>query len=195
MLTTPASTSAVNGRPPDPQPPEPITSAQPIPAAPLASAAPPEPQPNWQDLTYPTDQSQRPSNAQVPASAPPQQRIPVVEYQWGEELVRHLQGLPPRSNFGGKFSIIADPNVDNAMRAQVFTELLRRQGVPISERQSASRTQGTLHTHMLFFPCKCEDGCAGRFLLSVGDDTSHPYGILGQRIGVALYHPPSETPG
>jgi hypothetical protein len=63
------------------------------------------------------------------------------------------------------------------------------------ERHTASRTQGTLHAHMLYFPCKCEDECNGRFLVSVGDDTSHPYGIHGQRIGVALYHPPSETPG
>jgi hypothetical protein len=140
MLTTPTSTSAVNGRPPDPpdpQLPETSTSAQPIPTAPLpstATTAPPDSQPNWQDFTYPTDSSQRPNNPRGPASAsaPPLQRIPVIEYQWGDELVSHLLGLPPRSNFGGKFGIIADPSVDNVMRAQMFAEQLRSKGVHIS---------------------------------------------------------------
>ena len=134
MLTTPASTSAANERPPDPRLPDSGTPAQPTSTAPLTSTAPPDPQPNWQDFTYPTDPSQRPSNAQVPASesAPPQHRIPVFEYQWGDELVGQLLALPPRSNFGGKFAIIADPGVDNAMRAQVFADQLRSQGVPIS---------------------------------------------------------------
>lgn len=139
MLTTPTSTSAVNGRPaPDSQLPEPSTPAQPIPTVSLASStaatAPPDSQPNWQDIAYPTVPSQRPSNAQEPASAPapPLQVIPVIEYQWGDELVSDLLGLPPRSNFGGKFAVIADPSVDNVMRAHMFAEQLRSQGVYIS---------------------------------------------------------------
>ena len=210
MLTVPISTSATNGRPPDPQLPGSGTPTQPTSTAPLASTAPPDPQPNWQDLASPTEPSQRPSSAQGPASesVPPQHRIPIFEYQWGDELVGQLMVLPPRSNFGGKFAIIADPSVDNAMRAQMFADQLRSQGVPISYVAAhtsvceaflscsairgthfASRTQGTLRTHTLVFPCKCEDECPGRFLVSVGDDTTHPYGVPGQRIGVALYHP------
>ncbi|KAF8260490.1 hypothetical protein EI94DRAFT_1706246 [Lactarius quietus] len=177
MLTTPTSTSAANGQPPYPQLPESSIPAQPTSTTPLTPIAP---QPNWQDFTYPTDVSQLPTNVQGPASAPPPHRIPILEYQWGDELVYHLLVLPPRSNFGGKFAIIADPRVDNAMRAQIFADHLRYRGVPISERHSASRTEGTLHTHTLVFPA-----------ISVGDDTTHPYGVPGQRIGVALYHPSS----
>ncbi|KAN0135222.1 hypothetical protein V8E53_007113 [Lactarius tabidus] len=175
MLTSPTTTSAANGRPPNSQLPDSDTPAQPT------------------STTPPANPSQRPSNAQRPASesAPPSHRIPIFEYQWGDELVGQLVELPPRSNFGGKFAIIADPSVDNAMRAQVFADQLRSQGVPISGIHFASRTQGTLHTHTLVFPCKCEDKCSGRFLISVGDDTTHPYGVPGQRIGVALYHPSS----
>lgn len=134
MLTVPISTSATNGQPPDPQLSDSGTPAQPTSTPPLASTAPPDSQPNWQDLTYPTDLSQRPSNVQGPPSesAPPPHRIPILEYQWGDELVSQLLVLPPRSNFGGKFAVIADPSVDNAMRAQVFADQLRSQGVPIS---------------------------------------------------------------
>src|SRR6266404_1327989 len=57
------------------------------------------------------------------------------------------------------------------------------------EKHSASRTQGDVPTHTLFFACRCEEGCRGRFLISAGDDTTHPYGVRGQRIGVGLYHP------
>jgi len=188
---------------------------------PLARTAPPDHQLNWEDYTYPTKLPRRPSNQPGPVSAPSPQRIPVFEYQWGNELIGQLLGLPLRSNFGGKFAIIADPGVDNGTRAQIFADQLRSQGVPISyvaaafpvpfrsqsltyslssfslscstdsESHSASRTEGTIHAHTLFFPCRCEDGCRGRFLISVGDDMTHPYGVPGQRIGVALYHPSS----
>ena len=132
MLTTPTSTSATNGRSPNPQLPESGTHTQPTPTAPLASTTPLDLQPNWQDFTYPTELPQRPSNAQGPASAPPPHRIPVFEYQWGDELIGRLLRLPAHSNFAGKFAIIADPTVDNAMRAQVFAVILRSRGVPIS---------------------------------------------------------------
>ncbi|KAH9161616.1 hypothetical protein EDB89DRAFT_1913779 [Lactarius sanguifluus] len=145
MLTTP-TTSAANGRP---------THSQPLSTV-LPSTAPPDHRLNWEDYTYPTELLQRPRNAPDPEAAPSPQRIPVFEYQWRDELVSHLSKLPPRSNFGGKFAIIADPDVDNGMRAQIFADQLRAQGVPIS----------------------CEDGCQGRFLVSVGDDTSHPYDFI-----------------
>lgn len=189
MWTTPTATSAANERPPLPQLSE---SSIPISTAPLPGTAPSDHQSNWEDFTYPPELPQRPGNAPGPVSVPvPPHRIPVFEYQWGDELIGHLLKLPPRSNFGGKFAIIADPGVDNAMRAQIFAHQLRSQGVAISERHSASRADGTIHTHTLLFPCKCEDGCQGRFLISVGDDTTHPYGVPGQRIGAALYHPSS----
>ncbi|KAH8987165.1 hypothetical protein EDB92DRAFT_2116152, partial [Lactarius akahatsu] len=90
-----------------------------------------------------------------------------------------LRDYPHARNFGGKFAITTDPSVDNGMRAQIFADQLREQGVPISERHSASRTQGTMHVHMLVFPCRCEDGCQGRFLVSVGDNTTRLYGVPG----------------
>jgi hypothetical protein len=144
MLTSPTTTSAANGRPPNSQLPDSDTPAQPTSTTPPASTIPPDPHPNWQDFTYPTDPSQRPSNAQRPASesAPPSHRIPIFEYQWGDELVGQLVELPPRSNFGGKFAIIADPSVDNAMRAQVFADQLRSQGVPISYVAAQSSIRG-----------------------------------------------------
>lgn len=147
MLTTPTSTSATNGRPPNPQLPESGTPTQPIPTAPLASTAPRDLQPNWQDFTYPTEFSQRLSNAQGPSSAPPSHRIPVFEYQWGDELIGRLLRLPARSNFAGKFAIIADPSVDNAMRAQVFAVILRSRGVPISYVAAHSSVPREPHFH------------------------------------------------
>ncbi|KAI9439281.1 hypothetical protein H4582DRAFT_128713 [Lactarius indigo] len=189
MLTTPA-TSATNGRPTHPQLPESGMPSQPPSTVPLPNTAPPDHRPNWEDYTYPTKPLQRPRDAPEPEATSSPQRIPVFEYQWRDELVSHLLELPPRSNFGGKFAIIADPDVNNGMRAQTFADQLRTQGVPISERHSALRTQGTMDAHTLVFPCRCEDGCQGRFLVSVGDDITHLYGVPGQRIGVALYHPP-----
>lgn len=130
MWTTP-TTSAVNGYS---RLPESTMPSQPISTGSLATtAAPPDHGPNWQDYTYPTELTQRPSEAAPgPVLVPPPHRIPVFEYQWGDELVSRLSRLPPRSNFGGKFAIIADPGVDNAMRAQIFAVQLHSQGVPIS---------------------------------------------------------------
>jgi hypothetical protein len=136
MWTTPTNTtSAANGQPPHSQFPESSMPSQPISTASLSSTAPPDHRPNWQDYTFPTQFPQRPRNAApqaAPVNAPPAHRIPVFEYQWGDELVGHLLRLPPRSNYGGKFAIIADPGVDNARRAQIFADQLRSKGVFIS---------------------------------------------------------------
>jgi len=56
----------------------------------------------------------------------------VPEYQWGPELVAALLVLRPRSNFLGKFSVIANPDVDNATRAQMFVDQVRSNGLRIS---------------------------------------------------------------
>ncbi|KAH9016261.1 hypothetical protein EDB85DRAFT_2156039 [Lactarius pseudohatsudake] len=128
-----------------------------------------------------------PSISHALAALPAPQCIPVFEYHLGDELVNHPLELPPCSNFGGKFAITTDPSVGNGMRAQIFADQLREQGVPISERHSASRTQGTMHVHMLVFPCRCEDGCQGRFLVSVGDNTTHPY-VIAFRATLLRYH-------
>ena len=56
----------------------------------------------------------------------------INEYQWDEELVDALLALPPRSNFFGQFSVIADPDADNFKRAQMFLDQLRSKGLPTS---------------------------------------------------------------
>ena len=62
----------------------------------------------------------------------------VPEYQWSEELVNTLMALPPRSNFVGQFSVVADPDVDNSKRAQMFLDQLRSKGLPTSYVSAAS---------------------------------------------------------
>lgn len=55
-----------------------------------------------------------------------------IEYQWSEELIVDLLALPPRSRFAGKFSIVADPAVNNSKCARLFSEQLFARGLPIS---------------------------------------------------------------
>jgi len=115
--------------------------------------------------------------------------INIPEYQWGEELVDALFALPPRSNFFGQFSVIADPDVDNPKRAQMFLDQLRSKGLPTSETQKpVSGTPSSPRGHAIGLYCRCEIGCQGRFVVSVDDDTTHLHGVPGQRIGVALLH-------
>jgi hypothetical protein len=64
--------------------------------------------------------------------------IDIPEYQWGEELVNALMALPPRSNFVGQFSVVADPDVDNSKRAQMFLDQLRSKGLPTTCAAAAS---------------------------------------------------------
>jgi hypothetical protein len=68
------------------------------------------------------------------ASNRPTERHPIIhvpEFQSSDELVDKLSALPPGSNFLGKFSVVADPAVDNPKRAQMFADKLRVEGVPI----------------------------------------------------------------
>jgi hypothetical protein len=84
-----------------------------------------------------------------------------------------------------KFAIIADPSIDNAMRAQMFADQLRSQGIPISCVAALPSVGGaslsyssesfhflwtgghTLHrAHTLVFPCKCK-GESTAFQLAV----------------------------
>ncbi|KAI9451829.1 hypothetical protein BJY52DRAFT_1190737 [Lactarius psammicola] len=131
--------------------------SQPLSTVPLARTAPSDQRQNWADYTYPTVLPQHPRNEPAPVSTSSPQRIAVSEYQWSDELVAHLLGLPPRSNFGGKFAIIADPGVDNAMRAQIFADQLRSQGVPISyvaalfRKDIPLRTPRALSTHIHYY--------------------------------------------
>jgi hypothetical protein len=64
------------------------------------------------------------------STAPP--RVEAIEYQWSEELVADLLALPPRSRYVGKFSIVADPAVNNSTRAHLFARQLHARAVPIS---------------------------------------------------------------
>lgn len=137
----------------------------------------------------------------------------INQYQWGEELVDALLGLPPRSNFLGQFSIIADPDVDNSKRAQMFLDQLRSKGLPTSYvavasfgfsfvephsslpfhpgreiQRPVSGNPDAVRGHAIGLYCKCEIGCQGRFVVSADDDTTHLHGVPGQRVGVALFH-------
>lgn len=58
--------------------------------------------------------------------------VPVILYQWSDELIDALSRLPPCSNFIGKFSVVADPAVNNPMRTNMFANQLRARGIPIS---------------------------------------------------------------
>ena len=146
------------------------------------------------------------------ASRPPR----TIEYQWSDELIEALLALPPRSKYIGKFSIIADPAVDNSARANLFAAQLQSRSVPIScvipsrptpffristtaltflsvwrrvHSQPVSLNAGTSNSCTLVSYCTCQEGCQGRFVVSVDDDSSHPYGVPGQRIGVVVVHP------
>jgi hypothetical protein len=96
----------------------------------------------------------RPASSQLPSDAPglmssPPHRINIPEYQWCEELVDALFALPPRSNFFGQFSVIADPDVDNSKRAQMFLDQLRSKGLPTSYVAAASFGFSSLEPHPL----------------------------------------------
>lgn len=55
--------------------------------------------------------------------------------------------------------------------------------------QPISLNAGSSNSSTLVSYCTCQEGCQGRFVVSVDDDLSHPYGVLGQRIGVVVVHP------
>lgn len=134
-----------------------------------------------------------------------------IEYQWSDELIEALLALSPRSKYIGKFSIIPDPKVDNSARAYMFVDQLRARGVPIScvvpslphshnnadfsfvwcrdHLQPVSLNAESINSCTLVSYCTCQEGCQGRFVVSVDDDPSHPYGVPGQRTGVVVVHP------
>ena len=88
----------------------------------------PAPAPPQQQRSQTT--SDQPRTAPATLVAP--QTIHVPEFQWSDELIDELAALPPRSRFLAKFSVIADPAVDNARRAQMFADQLRARGIPMS---------------------------------------------------------------
>jgi len=97
-------------------------------------SAPPQHYPSGHDHSrLPTGSSQ--STSDQPRTAPTlvaPRTIHVPEFQWADELIDQVLALPPRSRFVGKFSVIADPEVDNVRRAQMFADQLRARGIPIS---------------------------------------------------------------
>jgi len=97
----PATTSAACSQP----------SHQSCPGSGMPSSAPLDPYLNEHQAAT----SHRPKDTPRLMSSLPRD-IDIPEYQWGEELVDTLLALPPRSNFFGKFSVIADPDVDNSKR-------------------------------------------------------------------------------
>lgn len=157
---------------------------------------------------FANDQPRQASTSSVP---PPTEAI---EYQWSDELIEDLLELPPRSVFNGKFSIVADPAVNNSTRAHLFAGQLHAKAVPIScdipflipflphfhkrahflsvwhrdYSQMTSLNTGSRNSSSFVSYCTCQEGCQGRFVVSVDDDRSHPYGVPGQRIGVVVVH-------
>jgi hypothetical protein len=148
------------------------------------------------------DQPRRTSTSAVPRPAEP------IEHQWSDELIEALLALPPRSRYIGTFSIVADPAVNNSTRARLFEDQLRARAVHIScvvpshfpspltfsawcrvHSQAGSVNAGSSNCCALVSHCTCQEGCQGRFVVSVDDDLSHPYGVPGQRIGVVVMHP------
>jgi len=71
----------------------------------------------------------QPRRSSAPALPRPAEAI---EYQWSDGLIDALLALPPRSKHIGKFSIIADPTVNNSTRAHLFFDQLHARAVPIS---------------------------------------------------------------
>ncbi len=128
--TNPATTSAASSQPPHRSHPGSNTPAQ------LTGAVTPtSTTPLIHNLNERDHHRHQTASSQLPRDAPPVSSLPrvdVPEYQWGEELVDALLALPPRSNFFGQFSVIADPDVDNSKRAQMFQDQLRSKGLPIS---------------------------------------------------------------
>jgi hypothetical protein len=55
--------------------------------------------------------------------------------------------------------------------------------------QPVSLNAGSSNSCALVSYCTCQEGCQGRFVVSVDDDPSHPYNVPGQRIGVVVVHP------
>ena len=95
--------------------------------------------PSWSSWSSPRladDQPQLTSASTVPQPQPqPQPQPPPskpIEYQWSDELIEALLALPPRSGYLGKFSVIADPTVNNSTRARLFTSQLHARAVRIS---------------------------------------------------------------
>ena len=211
--TNPATTSAASSQPPHRSHPGSNTPAQ------LTGAVTPtSTTPLIHNLNERDHHRHQTASSQLPRDAPPVSSLPrvdVPEYQWGEELVDALLALPPRSNFFGQFSVIADPDVDNSKRAQMFQDQLRSKGLPIScvaaapfgisfveltrclfssfhlgreTQKPVSHNPDAPRVHAIGLYCRCEIGCQGRFVVSVDDDTAHQYSVPGQRIGVALLH-------
>ncbi|KAI0296775.1 hypothetical protein B0F90DRAFT_1745156 [Multifurca ochricompacta] len=94
------------------------------PSTPPLPAPVPLTDPNRSSINPPQTMSNTHFNSRYPS-------IPVPEYQWEDELVVDLLAIPPRLNFLGKFSTISDPKVNNLMRATMFADRVRIQGLPI----------------------------------------------------------------
>ncbi|KAH9961868.1 hypothetical protein BJV74DRAFT_346414, partial [Russula compacta] len=125
----------------------------------------------------------------TPASTIPRP-VNIPEYQWSDELINELLAQPPRPNFMGKFSVVADPAVDNPKRARMLVEELRAKGAPIPDREhlKPSSRDPSSNSYALIYLCTCQKACRGQFFISVEDDVSHPYGVAGQRNIVAVLH-------
>ena len=131
--STAAPTSNLNLRPAFHVTMTPNPGPSTFPQAPSLSA-PSQHYRSWHDqsrLPTGTSQTTRAQPRTAPTLVAPQ-AIHVPEFQRSDELIDQLLALPPRSRFVGKFSVIADPAVDNARRAHMIADQLRARGIPIS---------------------------------------------------------------
>ncbi|KAH9957595.1 hypothetical protein BC827DRAFT_650783 [Russula dissimulans] len=97
------------------------------------------------------------------------QSTPVPEYQWWDELANDLSARPPGSNFVGKFSIVADPAMNNPTCALTYANQLHAHGVPFSKAQSPSVRNLNRNACRLIYPCSCQQACGAHWC---GQDTS-----------------------
>lgn len=84
----------------------------------------------------------RPTNGRqprttTPAAQPLRLQATERQFQRSDELVDALSELAPRSEFIGRFSIVADPAVSNIMQARMFADHLRAKALPISYATSS----------------------------------------------------------
>ena len=79
----------------------------------------------------------RQTRTTTPAAQPLRLQATERQFQRSDELVDALSVLAPRSEFIGRFSIVADPAVSNIMRARMFADHLRAKALPISYATSS----------------------------------------------------------
>ncbi|KAJ7060981.1 hypothetical protein C8F01DRAFT_1253454 [Mycena amicta] len=141
-----------------------------------------------------------PNNESHPVSNPP---ATFQKFTWASNLYSELQSQYSAKSgkktfrFHGTHSIIADPALNNKRRArQVERDLKTHAGLQFRFADRIKHREGDAYT--ITHRCSClptpkndgeQGGCAGRIVIYVADDHSHPLGWLGQRVKISVTHP------